>query len=207
MNDYRDCARDARRGGLVLLGAIDGPKPYVRDLAEAFASEGYDVLAPALSAGRDPDPPADPSNLDVFERSGWGERCLPAVQAAIDSLEGPVFLIGFSFGGTLAWLAAARCHGLAAASIFYGGHVLHWIDEGLRCPVALHFGRRDPIVPEADVQRIMQARPDLAVWTYEAAHDFVAPGPDHAEEAARLALLRTRQLFHKNSGAKAEMGG
>lgn len=207
MSGYHAPAREARRGGLVLLGGQLEPEPWLRTLADGFAEEGYDVTAPQLLASPPPEAPADQTNLDPLERAGWGLACLPAVQAAIEALEPPVFALGFSFGGTVAWLAAARCSGLAAAASFYGGHVIRWIDEGLSCPVALHFGRRDPLVPLSDVQRIQEARPDLPVWIYDAGHGFVAPGPDHAPEAAKLALLRTRQLFVRNSGTRGEMAG
>jgi carboxymethylenebutenolidase len=51
------------------------------------------------------------------------------------------------------------------------------------------------------VEHIAELYPDLPIYLYEAGHAFVAPSGYHAD-SARLAMLRTRALFHKASGAK-----
>ena len=127
------------------------------------------------------------------------------IQTTIDALAGPVFVLGFCFGGTAAWLAAARCRGLAAASCFYGGGIAGYADETPRCPTILHFGKRDELIPLADVARITDAHPDMPVYLYDAGHAFMAPR-DLEPDSARLGRLRTLQLFHRSTG-KAEMGG
>jgi carboxymethylenebutenolidase len=206
---YHARPADARRGGLVLLHDGWDVGAHIRALADLFAEAGFEVRAPYLFAGFDDEaahPGADSAALDPFARAGWGLGCLPEVEAAIEALEGPVFALGFAFGGTVAWLAAGRCAGLAAVSSVSGGHVARWLDEGPRCPTILHFGKHDPMIPPADVQRISEAHPDLPVWLYDAGHGFCAPGPEHDANAAHLALLRTRQLFHR-AGGKGEMGG
>jgi carboxymethylenebutenolidase len=192
---------DARRGGLVLLHDGWEIAPHVRDLAGEFAEAGFEVATPFLFDGLD----ISGARQDAFAAAGWGEACLPEVQAAVDLLEGPVCALGLSFGGTVAWLAAGRCTGLTAVSCLYGGHIVRWLDEGPRCPTILHFGKADPMIPPADVQRIGEAHPDLPLWLYDAGHGFAGPGPDHDADATRLALLRSRQLFHRSS-SKAEMG-
>jgi carboxymethylenebutenolidase len=202
VSGYRAEAREARRGGIVLLPGIEGVAPLTA-LADSFADGGYEVLIPDFLARFESDEhAADPTALDLMALTEWGLDCIPDIQAAVDALAGPVFALGGSFGGTLAWLAAARCSGLAAASSVSGGHIVRHLDEGLRCPVILHFGIHDPMIPPADVQRIEEAHPHLPVWLYEAGHDLLTEEGD----AGRLALLRTRQLFMRSAG-KAEMGG
>ncbi len=203
MADYRAAPREARRGGLVLLAGIDGVAPLT-PLAESFAEDGYEVLVPDFLGRFEEDGTAgDPTALDLMSLTDWGLDCVPDIQAAVDSLAGPVFALGQSFGGTLAWLAAARCSGLSAVSALSGGHIVRHLDEGLRCPTILHFGRRDPVIPPTDVQRIEEAHPRVPVWLYDAGHDLLAGDSD----ATRLALLRTRQLFMRSAGGRAEMGG
>lgn len=197
-----------RRGGLVILHAMWGVTPHIRQLCDDFATEGYEVLAPSLLERQDPgfaDKDIDPARFAArqaaMEAVEFGGACWPDVQAAIDALAAPVMLVGFCFGGTAAWVAACRCEGLSAASCFYGGHIVTFRDETPRCPTILHFGRQDELITPEDVAAIETAHPDLPIWLYDAGHAFVAPSGYH-EDNARLAMLRTRQLFHRASGAK-----
>jgi len=203
---------EARRGGLVMLHAIWGVTPHIRALSDELADQGYAVIAPSLLdpaeapfPALDLDPPRLDARLALGEASGWGLATLPRVQVAIDALagSGPVFAMGFCFGGTVAWLAAARCTDLTAASCFYGGDIIRHVAEAPKVPTILHFGKADPLIPLADVAAIEAAHPDLPVWRYDAGHAFVAPSGHHPD-SARLAMLRTLQLFQRSGGAKGE---
>jgi carboxymethylenebutenolidase len=125
------------------------------------------------------------------------------VQACIDALEPPVFITGFCYGGTVAWLAAARCPGFAAVSSFYGGQIVDYLAETPAAPTILHLGKTDELIPPAAVEAIRAAHPDLPVYMYEAGHAFVAPNGFH-EDSARLSKLRTLAHFSKNSGVRGE---
>ena len=110
--------------------------------------------------------------------------------------------MGFCFGATAAWIAACQCTGIAAVSSFYGGQIVDYLSQTPQCPITLHLGRHDTLIPPADVQAISAAHPEVPVWLYDAGHAFVAPNGYHADSAA-LALLRTRQLFQRQ-GRKGE---
>jgi carboxymethylenebutenolidase len=205
---YHAEAKEARRGGLVILHAMWGVTPHIRDLCERFADEGYETLAPSLMERQDPgfaDRNIDPERFQLrqaaMEAVENGGAYWPDVQAAIDALKPPVMLMGFCFGGSAAWVAACRCEGLSAAACFYGGHIVQFKDLNPGCPTILHFGRQDELIPPEDVADIEAAHPDMPVWLYDAGHAFVAPNAYHAD-SAKLAMLRTRQLFHRASGAK-----
>ncbi|HSV03090.1 MAG TPA: dienelactone hydrolase family protein [Phenylobacterium sp.] len=205
---YRAPATEARRGGLVICHAIWGVTPHLRELADGYADLGYEVLVPSLFdrfqrgfADRDTDPALMARQNGFAEASGWGAEVLDAVQAAILALQPPVFAVGFCFGGTVAWLAAGRCEGLSAVACYYG-HIARHLEETPKVPVLLHFGRRDELIPPADVESIRQAYPDLAVHLYDAGHAFVAPNGYDAE-AARLAGLRTLALFANHGGGRS----
>ncbi|THD81898.1 MAG: dienelactone hydrolase family protein [Phenylobacterium sp.] len=207
---YHAGVADARRGGLVILHAIWGVTPHLRELADRFAEDGYEVLVPSLFdrfrpgfAERDTDP-ALFARQDGFARaSGWGAEVLDAAQAAIDALAPPVFALGFCFGGTTAWLAASRCHGLSAVACFYGGQIAQYLDETPKVPTILHLGKTDELIPPGDVEAIRARHPDLPVYLYDAGHAFVAPNGFHAD-SARLARLRTLALFANHGGGKSE---
>ncbi|MDP1736817.1 MAG: dienelactone hydrolase family protein [Caulobacter sp.] len=207
---WRATPGDARRGGLVVLHAIWGVTPHIREFCDGLAAQGYEVIAPSLMDGTNafPDQNTDfprlAGRLAMGEAVGWGAGCLEVVQAAIEALDGPVYLLGFCFGGTTAWLAACRCEGLAAVACFYGGNIIHYVGETPRCPTILHFGRTDETIPQADVARITAAHPDLPAWLYDAGHAFVAPSGYH-EDSAKLAMLRTLQHFHRSGRGKGEV--
>jgi carboxymethylenebutenolidase len=207
---YRASPDDARRGGLVICHAIWGVTPHLRELADGFAGDGYEVLVPSLFdrqqrgfAERDTDPARQARQNGLAEASGWGLEVLDAVQAAIDALAPPVFAVGFCFGGNVAWLAAARAQGLSAVVAFYGGQIAAFLDETPKVPTILHLGKADPLIPPADVEAIRRAHPDLPVYMYDAGHAFVAPNGFH-EDSARLARLRTLALFARNGGGRGE---
>jgi carboxymethylenebutenolidase len=201
---------DARRGGLVILHAIWGVTPHLRALADDYAELGYEALVPSLFdrlhrgfAERDFDPALMARQMAFGEQTHWGADVLDAVQAAIEALAPPVFAMGFCFGGTAAWLAAARCAGLAGVSSFYGGQIIDYLGELPRTPTILHLGKQDELIPPADVEAIRAAHPDLPVYMYEAGHAFVAPNGYH-EDSARLSKLRTLAHFSRNSGVRGE---
>jgi carboxymethylenebutenolidase len=209
---WHEPAREARRGGIVIGHAIWGVTPHLIDLAGQFAEEGYEVLIPDLLARYDADGGFPAKNLDrtlysareaAAAATGWGGSCDRDIQTAVDWLraDGPVFLMGFCFGGTATWVAACRCEGVAAAACFYGGQITTYASETPRCPTILHFGKADELIPQHDVEAIAELHPDLPIHLYDAGHAFVAPSEYHAD-SARLAMLRTRALFHKASGAK-----
>jgi len=208
---YHAPATEARRGGLVILHAIWGVTPHIRELSDQLAAQGYEVIAPSLLDGTDPFPehnthfPILDERLARGKASGWGEGCVGRIQAAIDALAGPVFLLGFCFGGSSAWVASCFCDGLTAVSCFYGGNIIDHVADRPRVPTILHFGRTDETIPPTDVEAIAAAHPELPIWLYDAGHAFVAPGPGHHEDSARLAMLRTLQLFQRAGGTRGEV--
>lgn len=204
---WHEAPRDARRGGLVIAHAIWGVTPHLRELAGDWAEDGYEVIVPALFhrqgqdfAEKNINPALMERQMAYGEATGWGDSTRCDMQAAIDALAAPVFVMGFCFGGTVAWLTASRCRGVAAASCFYGGQIFMYLDETPKCPTILHFGKSDELIPPADVDAITEAQPDVPAFMYDAGHAFVAPGPAHHADSARLSRLRTLQLFARQGG-------
>jgi carboxymethylenebutenolidase len=99
-------------------------------------------------------------------------------------------VVGYCVGGSVAWLAAQELD-IAAAVSYYGRDVVDFLDRPPRCPVMLHFGERDHLIPVADVQRIRNAYPAIPTYVYVAGHGFDREGGD----AAALARERTLQLL------------
>ncbi|NLA68671.1 MAG: dienelactone hydrolase family protein [Gammaproteobacteria bacterium] len=197
----------APRGGLVVVQEIFGLNAHMRAVTSRYARDGMLALAPALF---------DPVERDVelgYDEAGFEggralasalgfERALAIVEAAAEQLrtllaeEAPgrragVGVVGFCWGGTVAFLAATRL-GLPAVS-YYGARTVPFLDEEPRAPVMFHFGARDHSIPDSDVQAHRRALPGADIHVYDAGHGFNRDvDPRHHDEAsARLAHART----------------
>ncbi|MBI1406535.1 MAG: dienelactone hydrolase family protein [Caulobacter sp.] len=202
--------QDARRGGLVLIQEIFGVTDHIRELAAGFAADGYEVLAPScydrLERGFEADygEAAIARGVKYSNATPW-DQVAGDLQAAVDFLKtrGAVFAAGYCWGGAATWLAACRCEGLTAASAFYGRRISELKTETPRCPTILHFGKADASIPAERIEEIRVLRPDLPIYLYDAGHGFFSDRrSDYHEDSAKLARLRTLQLFHRAAGAK-----
>jgi carboxymethylenebutenolidase len=207
---YHAAPKDARRGGLVLIQEIFGVNQGMRELAEGFAEDGYEVLAPSMFDRSEPgfdvgrDPPGMAKGVE-YMKANTQDQAMGDIQACIDALNGPVFVAGFCYGGSMAWLAAARCTGLAGAACFYGGAISSLVDEQPKVPVILHFGKLDTHITSEHWDKITAAHPDVPLFLYEAGHGFFSHDrSDYNPEPAHLARLRTLQLFHQAASGKVE---
>ncbi len=197
----------APRGAVVVLQEIFGVNAHIRAVAEGYAAEGYLALAPAtfgrVRAGVD----LGYGEADV--QAGMGLKraaealpapgVLPDVQAAIDHAAlasgGKVGVVGFCWGGLLAWRAAGMLRGLAAAVPYYGGGMTAPAELARtpRVPVLAHLSDHDASVPMAGVEALRQAHPAVEVHLYAAAHGFNCD-QRAAWNAPAAALARARTL-------------
>jgi carboxymethylenebutenolidase len=195
---YHAPVTDARRGGVIVIQEIFGVTDHIRELADGFAEDGYEALAPALFDRR--------SRGFAAGYDAEGVAKAADLRACVATLAPPVFAVGYCWGGTAAWLAACRCEGLAAASSYYGRRIPELIAETPRCPIILHFGRGDASIPPAAIEAIGAARPEIPIHLYDAGHGFASDRrSDYSPDAARLARLRTLQLFALNGGGRSEV--
>lgn len=208
---YRALPTGERRGGLVLVQEIFGVTDHIRDMADDFAGEGYEVLAPALFDREHPGFEADYTGPD-FNRAVELARTLHPfdqsladVQTCINDLagRGPVFVAGYCYGGSVAWAAATRLERVAAASAYYGSMIPRFAEEAPpRAPVMAHFGRYDTGIPMDGVDAVIaKAFPNTQIHVYEAGHGFNSDRrKDYHEPSAELARERTLALFRAHGG-------
>jgi carboxymethylenebutenolidase len=193
---------------VVVIQEIFGVNEHIRKMCDQYAADGYVALAPALfdrvergvEVGYDG--PSMQKGVSIVSQLKPG-NALKDLQAAIDELAkvGKVGVVGYCYGGTMAWAAACRLERLAAASSYYGGGLARQLDAPPRVPVILHFGETDPMIPTTDVDKVRAAFPELPVYVYPAGHGFNcdARASYHAE-SAKLARERTLELFEKHVG-------
>lgn len=190
--------------GLVVLQEIFGVNNHIRKVAERFASHGYRVLAPALFDRVTPDVELDYTQDGI--KAGLEARAkippektlldLQATAAAFGAGK-PVGIIGYCWGGSLAWVGATQTKQFKAASCWYGGQIIQTKDANPNCPVQMHFGGEDHGIPLQDVEAIKAAQPEVDVYVYPGAqHGFGCDQrPSFSQKDWELAFLRSLTLF------------
>jgi len=194
------------KGGLVVIQEIFGVNQHIRNVCDRFAAEGYAAIAPAMferaKAGVELGYNKQGMDEGVKLRAAIKlEDSLKDVQAAIDaaSSAGKVGVVGYCWGGSLAFLAAARLSGLACAVGYYGGKIAEHRDEKPKVPTMLHFGEKDDGIPMSDVEKIKAARPEVKIYTYPAGHGFSCDERGSYDAASHeQALKRTLDFFRGN---------
>ena len=179
---YKAMPGGTPKGGIVVVQEIFGVNHHIRSVADRVAAAGYVAIAPALfdRAERGVELKYDPDGMKRGIELAYKipqDQHVASVEAAITALapHGPVGIVGFCLGGTLAFAAAAKSDKLAAAVGYYGGGIAAMIGEHSpvpRCPIELHFGEHDDHIPAADIDKIKAAYPDVPDYTYDPGHGF-----------------------------------
>ena len=197
-------AEGARKGGLVLVQEIFGVNSYMIEACKRFAAEGYEVLAPSMFDRQDKGFSTESHSPDAIAQGGGYARAngldnaMADIAACIAELEAPVFITGFCYGGSMAYLAACQLDGLSAASGYYGSLVPGAKDQSPKCPTIVHFGQHDAHIPMDGVRAFEQARRDVPVYIYDAGHGFARRrSDDYDAHADELAFRRTLDLFNQ----------
>jgi carboxymethylenebutenolidase len=198
---------------VIVIQEIFGIDKHVRADVERWAKMGYEAIAPSLYDRREPGFTADhdPEGLKAGVAHAMGtplDQALGDIAACRDFLKAQggrsggdkVCVVGYCYGGSLAWLAAAKVEGISAASSYYGSVVKANAALKPACPVIVHLGRTDPGIPADEVAAaVAKTNPDVPVYIYEGAgHGFNNESPErYNAEASDLARHRTLKLFDK----------
>jgi carboxymethylenebutenolidase len=184
----------------VVLQEIFGVNSHIRGVAQGYADEGFVAIAPALfdrlqrgvELGYGEDDVKRGRELKTASRQ---ELVLQDIAAAIaeGAKFGRVGIVGYCWGGLMTWLSACKLDGLSAAISYYGAGIPDQAALQPRCPVLMHFGERDHLIPQPQVQAFTQARPEVQVHVYPADHGFNCE-QRAAFEPASAALARQRSL-------------
>ena len=206
--------------GIVLLQEIFGINPYIRDVADYYAEEGYVVLAPDLFWRLEPGVELTEAQFDKaiglyqkFDVPKAVEDITATVAAlrATPGCAGKVGALGFCLGGALAYLAAAHS-GVDCAVGYYGVGIEQMLDlvPRIKGPLVLHFASEDKFVPEAAREQVKAAfagNPDVEIHVYPGVdHAFARPG-GHAynKPAAMMAHSRSIALFRRVMGPHLDL--
>ncbi len=205
LSAWRTGPEDAKHG-LVVAQEIFGVNHHIRNVADRFAAQGYLVVAPALFDRVRPGIELGYTPDDITEGVALRAKVPEAgtmadIQAAAAALGGrKLGIVGYCWGGSLAWLGATRTTLFSAASGWYGGTIAATRTETPHCPVQLHFGETDHGIPLTDVELIRAAQPGVEIHIYPGAgHGFGCDerGSFSPKDAA-LAQERTLAFFAKH---------
>jgi carboxymethylenebutenolidase len=188
--------------GLVVVQEIFGVNAHIRSVADGYAKDGFFAVAPAMFDRFEP-------GVELgYDAEGWKAAMsfvpklnpvasLNDVAAAVDYARAEtgkkVGVVGYCFGGTMAWVSATRLK-VDAAVGYYGGNIANFATETPKAPVMLHFGKRDDHIPASVAEAVHAANPDVEIYWYDAGHAFNRDADPKAYVAAAAELARERSV-------------
>ncbi len=208
LDAYRADPTGKPKGALVVIQEIFGVNRHMRSVCDGYAKDGYLCIAPALfdrvakgiELGYGPDDM--PKARDTRGALKWDD-VLADVAAAQDAVKGngKTGILGYCYGGSVAWLGATRMN-FACAVSYYGGNVAEFANEKPKCPVICHIGSEDGSINAEKVAIIKKAQPDVPVYIYQGAgHGFNCDERGSWNEAAaKLARGRALEFLAKHIG-------
>ncbi|MFO1425864.1 MAG: dienelactone hydrolase family protein [Steroidobacteraceae bacterium] len=204
---YLAAPRGAPRAAVVVVQEIFGVNRHIRAVTDGYAAEGYVAIAPALFDRVRRGVELGYGEADRNEGFGYrqqvkDEHALADIAASIAVVRhaGRVAVVGYCWGGLLAWLAARELP-IACAVSYYGGRIAKYLDRVPRKPVMYHFGERDAHIPPAEVEQIRAAHPAGIFHLYPAGHGFnCTDRPDYDAASAALSLQRSLAFIAEHAG-------
>ncbi len=204
----------AARGAVVVVQEIFGINKHIQSVADSYAEQGYLAIAPALFDRIEKNVMLDYTPQDLQKAFTQFYPKLNVDTALLDvaaayhyaaAEQKSVAVIGFCYGGLMAWISAVRGENVrmqpACCVGYYAGGIGNFATEQPSCPVMLHFGAEDTHIGPEQREAVAQAHPEVEIFVYEGAgHAFnrdVDPNSYHAE-AARLARQRTDEFLAQN---------
>ena len=189
----------AARGAVVIAQEIFGVNRHIRAVADGYAAAGYVTIAPCLYDRVRRGIELGYSEPEVQQGRGYRlqipkEKTLLDLTSSINVIKhvGRVAVLGYCWGGTLAYLAACDLP-VACAVSYYGGQIKDHLAKSPRRPVMYHFGELDPHIPVSDIEKIRAADPNGIFHLYPAGHGFNCEERS-TFDAASAALARERSL-------------
>ena len=197
----------AVRGGVVVVQEIFGVNQHIRSVTDRFAKQGYFAIAPAIfdrverNVDLGFDGPAMQHGISLARQLSMEDAVKDvdaALQYAAKATGKPAAVVGFCYGGTLAWLSATRLAPAAAVG-YYGGYIANFASETPKVPVMLHFGKHDDHIPAADVAKVASAHPEVEIYWYDTGHAFNNDmRSSYNEHAANEAMTRTLTFLNQH---------
>lgn len=190
-------ADEKARGGVVILQEIFGITDQLKGVAARYAALGYNVAIPALFDRQEIGvvvPYDNPTKGKDLREKVSNTEALADTDAAVTALKakgGKVAVLGFCWGGGLAFGAAMQLD-IACAVSFYGTRLREFVGMTQKAPLMGHFGIHDDHTPADVLQDVREGVTDMAMFIYDAGHGFANEArPAYVPAATDLAHQRT----------------
>jgi len=212
------------KAALIILHEAFAVTPHIARTAESYAQEGFICLAPDLLArARQAEQPANPlwetigpmpslpvnqQGLDLFRHympQRPRESYLEEIDACADWLHQnhPTLktgLLGYCFGGSMAYFTASQRPRFSACVGYYGGHLAELAATAQpSCPTLIHLAEHDRYIPlQPALESFKTHHPAAQVHVYDADHGFNRDdGITFNPAAAALARQRTLDFLNQ----------
>lgn len=193
--------------GLVVVQEIFGVNKHIRSVADGYAKDGFLAIAPALFDRYERGVDIGYEGADMEKAMSFFPRldidaAVRDTAAALDYARTQTRkksgVIGYCFGGSIAWLSATRLKPDVAVG-YYGGLIAKFVGEEPKAPVMLHFGKKDQHISQEDVDKIAATHPKVQIYRYDADHGFNCDArASFNAESAKLARSRSLDFLTKN---------
>jgi carboxymethylenebutenolidase len=234
-------AQQGTFGAVIVFPEIFGINTNIRDITELIAKQGYVVIAPAMyqriapgfAADFSPEdagysPEAYQLGLEYYQQVKYQE-ILSDIQAAIAYLktlpnvkDNAIGVIGFCFGGHVAYIAATLPDIKATASFYGAGITTSSYSENtptinrtseIQGTIYAFFGTKDSLISQEETEQIeaelKKHQINHRVFRYVAGHGFFAgffkdqypfitKNPSYNADAAPDAWQHVLELFQNN---------
>ena len=197
--------RDKPKAGLVILQEIFGVNIHIQEVTDLFSKKGYLAIAPSLFDRIEKNVQLSYDEKGVSKGRKFKDLCndkaLLDIEASVSlvSSAGKVGVIGYCWGGSLAWRVSCQSNQLSGSVSYYGGDIPNLKHYNPKCSFLSHFGELDLGIPIEDVNVFKKFKPEVETFTYPADHGFNCNHrKQYNETSARVALDRTLKFLEKN---------
>ena len=200
---YEFLPKSSITSSIVLLYEIFGVTEHIKKVSRKLSEKGFLVHVPDIFCRIEKDVclPYDEigfkKGIMLKEKLGWDLPVMDIVScASILKQKYKVSIIGFCYGGSLAWRSVQKSFIFDTAMCYYGSSIPEFIDININCPTLVHFGKEDKGIPTKKVEEVKNfaKKQDYPVKIFEymnADHGFNCDErKSYNKEASKIAMER-----------------
>lgn len=196
---------------VIVLHEINGINRHIVDACDHFHALGHAVHCPNMLGA---DTTFSYEQRDAAYVHFMANVGFAAAAASIEKLAATlrpqykqVFLVGYSIGATIAWLAAGAtaCDGIVC---HYGTRIRDYLAARPRCPALLIMAEQDAAFPAAQARNCFCGMPGVSLEILEGGHGFCdAYGPAYHPDSAKRAGELASRFFRVAGTLQQARGG